>query len=74
MTNALQRRIRVRKEDSAFVYMVLESHEGICSYSTLDHEASEAHRDLELTVPLDFEEDVERVLKELGDMVYELAS
>lgn len=66
--------IRVRKEDSAFVYFILESHEGIVSYSTLPFEPGDPHRDLELRIPPDFEEDVRRLLKELGEKVYELES
>lgn len=59
--------IRVRKQDSAFVYHIFEAHEGICSYSTLDHEAGSLYRDLEFQVPIDFLNEVERVLKELGE-------
>jgi hypothetical protein len=62
----------VKKEESAFVYCILEASEGITSYSTLDQPPGAPYRDLELQVPLDFEEDVERVLKELGDLVYDL--
>jgi len=64
--------IRVRKEDSAFVYFILESHEGITSYSTLDHKPGDAHRDLELRIPPDFVSEVEELLKSLGEMIYEL--
>jgi hypothetical protein len=64
--------IRVKKEDSAFVYFILESYEGIASYSTLDFEPSSAHRDLELRIPPDFLGEVEELLKQLGDMIYEL--
>jgi hypothetical protein len=71
-TRCIRRTVRVRKQDSAFVYCILESHEGIASYSTLAHEAGAAHRDLELQIPPDFAEDVERVLKQLGEMIYEL--
>ncbi len=66
--------IRVKKEDSAFVYCILESHEGIVSYSTVDYQVGTPHRDLELTVPLDFKEELRRVLSELGDLIYELPS
>lgn len=59
--------IRLRKQDSAFVYHVFEAHEGICSYSTLDHEPGSFYRDLEFQVPIDFIDEVERVLKELGE-------
>ncbi len=59
--------IRVRKQDSAFVYAILEAEEGIAAYSTLEGPITEAHRDLELQVPLDFIPDVKRVLDQLGD-------
>jgi hypothetical protein len=64
--------IRVRKEDSAFVYAILEASEGIASYSTLPHAPGSAFRDLELQIPDGFRDDVARVLQELGEKVYEL--
>lgn len=66
------RRIRVKKEESAFVYCVLEAQEGICSYSTLDAPPGATYRDLELQIPLDQQAEVDRVLQELGDLVYDL--
>ncbi len=72
MAGVKLRHIRVKKEESAFVYCILEASEGITSYSTLDYPPGAAYRDLELQVPLDFEEDVERVLSQLGDLVYDL--
>ena len=66
------KKIRMRKEDSVFVYFVFEAHEGICSYSTLPFEKSDAHRDMILRIPPDFEQEVQEVLNELGDKVYEL--
>ena len=72
MTQIFTRRIRVRKEDSAFVYCILESHEGIASYSTLDHPVGALYRDLELTIPTAFVDDVELIFKLLGEMVHEL--
>jgi hypothetical protein len=64
--------IRVRKEDSAFVYFILESHEGLASYSTLAHQPGDAYRDLELRIPPDFLAEVESLLQRLGEMVYEI--
>ena len=68
--------IRVKKEDAAFLYFILESYEGITSYSTLntkgDAKDGEAHRDLELRIPPDFVGEVEELLKSLGDLVYEI--
>lgn len=66
------KKIRVRKQDSAFVYFILEASEGIASYSTLDHKPGDPHRDLELRIPPDFVEEVEGLLKSLGDTVHEL--
>src|SRR4051812_21266967 len=61
------RRIRVRSEDSAFVYSVFEASEGICAYSTLPHQPGDRHRDLELVVPESQLPEVERLLKDLTD-------
>lgn len=69
---SVRRRIRVRKEDSAFVYCILESHEGITAYSTLDGEPHSPYRDLDLQIPPNFVEEVSEVLEQLGDLVYEL--
>ena len=60
-------KIRVRKEDSAFVYAILEANEGICSYSTLPHQTGDLHRDLELSIPLGLQTNVDQVLEELRD-------
>ena len=71
---SISKKIRVKKEDSAFVYFILESHEGITSYSTLDFQAGDAFRDLELKIPPDFVAEVEELIKSFGEMVYELKS
>jgi hypothetical protein len=68
--NSLKKVIRVKKEDSAYVYFILESYEGITSYSTLDFKTGDLYRDLELRIPPDFEEEVEILLKSLGDLIY----
>lgn len=64
--------IRVRKEDTAFLYFLLESYEGITSYSTLDFETGDPYRVMELRIPPDFVAEVEELLKSLGDWVHEL--
>src|SRR4051812_47489029 len=70
------RRIRVKSVDSAFVYAILESHEGIASYSTLKHQPGDPHRDLELSIPRAFVGEVNDVLARLarqtGDGIYDL--
>ena len=69
---ALKRRIRSRKEDSAFIYSLFESHEGIASYSTLAFKPGDAYRDIELQIPLSFLKEVEELLNQLGDIIYDL--
>jgi hypothetical protein len=66
------RRVRMKKEDSAFVYALLEASEGITSYTTLPHAPGAPHRDLELQIPEAFVSDVDELLKRLGDLVYDL--
>ena len=68
-TQSVVKQIRVRKEDSAFVYFILESYEGITSYSTLEHRPGDPHRDLELRIPVDFVDEVEELLKTFGDQI-----
>ena len=72
MISAVRRIIRVRKQDSAFVYFILEAQEGIVAYSTLDFKPEDAHRDLLLMIPPDFVSEVDKLLKELGELVYEI--
>jgi hypothetical protein len=71
-TKSIFKKIRVRKEDSAFVYFILESYEGLTCYSTVDYKVGDAYRDLELRIAPDFIDEVAAVLKQLGEMVYEL--
>lgn len=66
------KKIRVKKEDSAFVYFILESYEGITSYSTLDFKPGDAYRDLELRIAPDFQIQVSHLLESLKDKIYEL--
>ncbi len=72
--SSIRRKIRVRKEDSVFVYFILESYEGITSYSTLPFDKGDLHRDLELRIPPDFLHEVEELLKRFGDLIYEIKS
>ncbi|MEK9146288.1 MAG: hypothetical protein AAB339_11830, partial [Elusimicrobiota bacterium] len=43
-----------------------EPYEGIASYSTLGGPPGDAHRDLELQIPVGFEEEVNDLLRRLG--------
>lgn len=40
--------LRMPKEQSAFVYFVFEANEGLCYYSTLDHQTGDKTRDMVL--------------------------
>ena len=55
--------IRVFKKDSAFVYFILESHEGLCFYSTLPLRGR--CRELEIRGSLDVKDDVFWVLQSI---------
>ena len=59
------RRVRVRSEDSAFIYQILEASEGVCAYSTLPHVPGDRHRDLELIVPISLVPEMDRILADL---------
>ena len=72
VSQTVKRTIRVKKEDSAYIYFILESYEGITSYSTLDFEVGSPYRDLELRIPVAFLTEVEDLLKGFGDLVYEI--
>jgi hypothetical protein len=59
------RRIRVRSEDSAFVYAIFEASEGVSAYSTLPNRPGDRHRDLELVIPVGQLPEAERIIKDL---------
>ena len=58
--------IRVPKAQSSFVYFMFESHEGLCFYSTLDYEKGQLFRDIDLKGSLEFQKDIDHLLKKLG--------
>ena len=61
--------VRTRKEDSAFLYHVLEAHEGLTSYSTIEFKPHDPHRDLELLVAPESLQDLRTLLSDLGELV-----
>jgi hypothetical protein len=58
----VRKTIRVHRRESAFVYAILESLEGMASFSTLPHAPNQDHRDLALSIPAEFLADVDTVL------------
>lgn len=65
--------IRMKKEDSAFIYSVLEAHEGFAAYSTLPISRHDPYCDMKLIVPADFLSSVNELLADLKDKVTILA-
>lgn len=68
--NARKIQIRTKKSDSAYVYHLLEAHEGLTSYLTLAHREGEQTRDIELIFPLEAEKDVLSLIAELQEMMW----
>ncbi|MGZ3652684.1 MAG: DUF4911 domain-containing protein [Bdellovibrionota bacterium] len=58
--------IRVRKQDSAYLYQVLESYEGLANYSTLPAEKGIPYRDVILHIAPDLRREVEALIDRLG--------
>mgnify|MGYP001376794842 CR=1 FL=1 len=42
--------IRVPKRDSSYVYFTLEANEGLCFYSTLEHQKESPFREIEINL------------------------
>jgi hypothetical protein len=61
--------IRTHKRDSAFIYAVLEAHEGLAAYTTLPHVHHSQSRTLALLVPDELKSDLMTVLQELHSWV-----
>ncbi len=69
MTHAHKIFIRTRKEDSVFIYHILEASEGLAAYSTLPFTSVDPHRDLELLVPQERIKQVNDLLQSLSEIV-----
>jgi hypothetical protein len=59
--------IRMKKEDSAFIYHVLEAHEGWAAYSTLPISRNDPYLDMLLIVPSEWVNPVNDLLESLKD-------
>jgi hypothetical protein len=58
--------IRVRKQDSAYVYQVLESYEGLTNYSTIPSPKGTPHCDIQLHIAPDLRGHVEDLITRLA--------
>ncbi len=65
MVRMIRKIIRVHRRDSAFVYAILESLEGMTSFGTLPDEKSRDYRVVELSISPGYEAEVEIVLNGL---------
>jgi len=61
--------IRVRKQDSAYFYQVLESYEGLANYSTLTLEKELPYRDIVLHFAPDLRGELEALLGRLKEEI-----
>jgi hypothetical protein len=61
--------VRTTKEDSAFLYKLLEAHEGLTAYSTLEFKNADPYRDVMLIIPPGAEAAVKRLLQDLESFV-----
>ena len=61
--------IRTTKQDSVFIYQLLEAHEGLAAYTTLPFQNHDPYRDLVLIVPEDFKSEVMNLLESLKERV-----
>ncbi len=59
-------KIRVRKQDSAYLYQLLESYEGLANYSTLTVEKDLPYRDIALHIAPDLRAEVEALVERLA--------
>lgn len=58
--------VRVKKEDSAYLYQVLEASEGLTNYSTLDAQKNQSYRDIRLHQAPDLHSELMELLERLG--------
>jgi hypothetical protein len=68
--------LRMKKEDSAYVYQVLESYEGITNYSTVDGDKGthdrigSPYRDVVLHIAPDLRHHVDKLVENLKKEIY----
>ena len=63
---ACKMKIRVRKQDSAYLYQILESYEGLANYSTISQEKDLPYRDIALHIAPDLRTHVEELVARLS--------
>ena len=49
------------KQESSFLYFLLEGHDNLCFYSTIPHEIGEMSREVEVFTAIEFQNDMDRL-------------
>ena len=57
--------LRVRKQDAAYLYQLLESYDGLVSFSTKEGQREASYRDVVLHVPPELRAEVERLVERI---------
>jgi hypothetical protein len=61
--------LRVKKEDSAYLYQVLESYEGLTNFSTLDDDKGSPYRRIALHIAPDLRGEVSTLVDRLSQEI-----
>ena len=59
--------LKMPKEQSSFLYFLLEGHDNLCFYSTLPHQTGDKDRQMELFATIEFKDDLDRLWENLKD-------
>ncbi len=62
--------LKVKKEDAAYLYQILESYEGLTNYSTLDSPKEDPYRQILLHLPPDSRAAMEDVIQSLSEEIW----
>lgn len=54
--------VKMPKEDSAFFYFQLEANEGLCFYSTLEHQTGDQFREIEIKCHISMKDECLRLI------------
>jgi hypothetical protein len=57
------------KEESSFLYFLLEGHDNLSFYSTLPHKNGDLDRTMEIFSPIEFKDDLDRLWAHLGPIL-----
>ena len=61
--------VDVAKQESSFLYFILESNEGICFYSTLEHQEGDPNRKIVINVPTGLLTEFEQIMARLSQSI-----